>query len=866
MPLIFSLPLSIMGFRADSLHSTLNARAPQHFYQTSPLRDIPFFDVSISWILGAISDFLQLMHQYFGLVDMSYIPNQVMKALTELETSNSAGNKAEIHFQLGLCHAVGFGVASDYEHAIRLISSAAEGGFWKARLLLRSVAAALGVTLDPRIEHPSLTSTNDNLERSSLDASRRLLTQSRSHGSVSMASERRLLKSNVTPISGDTSIMPLIAAIKLGQLSEIRALVQDCENVNLQLDDGETALHYAVLTLNSSIIAILVQAEADVLQCTTDDCELPIAGSAVYRIPSNVSPASLTVLLDRVDLLKSLLEPRFGQQSEPRKEETLVNLLAWGARYQSIDCVSYLCEQLGSKPERPFDDLGVNPLSYAVRAEFLFRIALFTPRIDRTNGDVTPVIGRQLEIVRKLLDAGFPLSADDSTNLNCLHVATATSHLAVLELLLEDGKISGSNALEDISPEGFSPLGISITRRRKDVYDVLMNAGSRHHNVWPEMRGDALHCCALYPSAESVLIAKEILKTNPKAINVRDSNWRTPLHCAALREHTEMIRTLIDARANIVARDVDGYTPLGAAVAWRSVRAIKQICAALERQHQPLISWTFTDTLFGTGLLTYSPLEQLLSPGTISPAREPEMLLEPNKLERFGCCDHPFSTKSLEVLRVLLECYTHKIRLNTNFFECIFFPKDSYSGMQPAIAMGNIKAVEVILGSGKFCFDYRYLVLYAHNQRAVGVSHIADEATREAMLDYLEDCHNDEWAKRRLERCSSAWLFFPWKLYYACYGNLEQREWKRASLWLRENRFHDYRPLLLEFVPWCRTRGSLDLVSFVIGWCFMAPMIAYLIKIHQVPGTEYPLNRKIYVIICLVMVSSGTQWIHEIGH
>ncbi|KAI4662886.1 uncharacterized protein J4E79_004197 [Alternaria viburni] len=354
---------------------TLNARAPQHFYQTSPLRDIPFFD---------------LMHQYFGLVDMSYIPNQVMKALTELETSNSAGNKAEIHFQLGLCHAVGFGVASDYEHAIRLISSSAEGGFWKARLLLRSVAAALGVALDPGIEHLSLTWTNDNLELSSLDASRRLLTQSRSHDSVSTASERRLLKSNVTSISGDTSIMPLIAAIKLGQLPEIRALVQDCENVNLPLDDGETALHYAVLTLNSSIIAILVQAEADVLQCTTGDCELPISGSAVYRIPSNVSPASLTVLLDRVDLLKGLLEPRIGQQSEPRKEETLVNLLAWGARYQSIDCVSYLCEQLRSKPERPFDDLGVNPLSYAVRADFLFRIALFTPHIDRTDGDVTP--------------------------------------------------------------------------------------------------------------------------------------------------------------------------------------------------------------------------------------------------------------------------------------------------------------------------------------------------------------------------------------------------------------------------------------------------------------------------------------------
>ena len=145
-----------------------------------------------------------------------------------------------------------------------------------------------------------------------------------------------------------------------------------------------------------------------------------------------------------------------------------------------------------------------------------------------------------------------------------------------------------------------------------------------------------------------------------------------------------------------------------------------------------------TDPFLEVGWLTYSPLEQLLCPGTISPARQPEMHLEQNRVETFGCCDHPFSQKSIEVLRVLLNCYKHTTRLGINFFEHMFFSTTSYSGLEAAISMGNIEAVKLLLDSELFKPDYRCLVLYAHNQRMVGASHIADEATRESMLYYLE--------------------------------------------------------------------------------------------------------------------------------
>ncbi|KAJ5057278.1 hypothetical protein J3E72DRAFT_387986 [Bipolaris maydis] len=826
--------------RLLSQHASFNIQSHRKFDRVAPLHTIPFFD---------------LMHQYFGLVDMLYIPGQVVEALTALSISNKANNKPEVDFQLGLCHAVGFGVSIDHKEAIRLFSASATRGFQKARLLLKRIATALNIALDPEIEHLALTWRDESRKGAISENLPRLLFLPSQHSIESITGERHLVQNGNSSINVTTSIRRLVEAIKHREMEEIEALARGCENINQQLDTGETALHYAVLSLDLSIVAILLHFKADVSLCTTTECELSIPGSTENWIPSNVSPISLAVLLDRVDLLETLLEHITREQNGLKHNQTIVNLIAWGAQYQSINCIERLCKQLKCKPEQPFDDLGVNPLSYAVRNDYLFRLVLFTSSSSPTDLKTPPVVSRQHEIVQKLLEVGFPSSANESTELNCLHIAAATSDVALLTLLLDHCKTSDQNALEKISPEGFSPLGVSIVHRRKDLYDVLMEAGAKHYNVWPEMRGDAIHCCTLYPSAESLVIAKEILKKHPRAIKVRDKTGRTPLHCAALRDYDEMIKILIDAGADLSARDMDGYTPLGAAVSWRSVRAIKLICAALKRKRQPLVSWTFTDTIFGFGLLTYSPLEQLLSPGTISPAREPELLLGANRLERFGCCDHPFSQKSLKVLEILLDSYTHTTRLGTNFWEHLFFPMDSYSGTQFAVSMGNIEAVKLLLKSKKFTYDYRYLVLDAHNQRATGQNHITDETTREDMLEFLEEYH-DEQFRSRSERRRSSGLSLAWKLYYTCYGNLEQEQWKRANAWLRENRFHQYRPLFLEFVPWVRTRWSLDIVAFSIGWIFMAPMIVYFILIHRVPPTECPRPRLVYTIISLVMVSS----------
>ncbi|KAF2829379.1 ankyrin [Ophiobolus disseminans] len=817
-------------FRALAQHDNLDKRPDWKFYKAAPLRDLPFFDANLL-----------------------YVPRQVFGQLTAAHSSERVRNAGEIEFQLGLCHAVGFGVDRNYTKAVELLSKSSAHGFWKARIVLRRAAAAFATPLSPEVESLSLEWNRAAGGALDAEASRQLLVLSPLRGLGSGTKGYPLVRSQGIERlrTGPENDELLVENIKLDKFEDVEKLVREGADVNFQLDAGETALHFAILMPGTRFTTSLLQGGADALLCTTADCEI---GTSQFRhqIPSNVSPLALTVLLDRVDLLQILLQHNDRTENDSKRKATIIDLLAWGAQYQSVSCTEYLCEQHLADPGRPYDYLGVNPLSYAVRADFLFRIVLFTSGIKHTDSNISPVNERQHTIVQLLLKAGFPLQVDEETGLNCLHIAAAMSEVGLLKLLLES--MSDPKELEAVSPDGFSPLGIAITRGQEGAFWALILAGANLSHAWPEIRGHALHCCALYPSAASITIATKILKSHPRAVNAQEKSWRTPLHCAAFREHTEMIELLINTHANTSARDFQGYTPLGAAVSGRSIRAIRQICTALDRKRQPHVSWVFGDPFFETGWLTYSPLEQLLGPGTISPAREPEMRLESSRLETFGCCDFPFSQTSLQVLSVLVECYKHRTRPGTNFFEHMFFAKELYCGIHTAIAMGNIGAVKLILESKKWKHNYRYLVLDAHNQRMVGASHIADEATREDMLKYLEVCLDEDFRSRREQR-NSSWLSIVWKTYYACWGNFEQAQWTRASNWLRDNRRHGYRPVFLEFVPWVQTRWSISIASFVIGWLFMAPMVVYFVLIHRVPPTECPRRRKIYASIALALVS-----------
>jgi hypothetical protein len=202
------------------------------------------------------------MHQYFDLVDMLYIPEQVFEQLRASQISSSRRNTGEVEFQLGLCHAAGFGVQRNYDETIRLFSESAAKGFWLARVILRRVATAVGAALDPEVEHLSLEWRNGAGGKVDTEAFRQLLVHIPPRGLASGTSGHHLAESKrnalvPTAPSGDGR---LIEAMKLGQVDNIQRLIQEVTDINFQLDAGETALHYAVVFPDPDIASSILRA------------------------------------------------------------------------------------------------------------------------------------------------------------------------------------------------------------------------------------------------------------------------------------------------------------------------------------------------------------------------------------------------------------------------------------------------------------------------------------------------------------------------------------------------------------------------------------------------------------------------------
>ncbi|KAF2799730.1 ankyrin, partial [Melanomma pulvis-pyrius CBS 109.77] len=174
---------------------------------------------------------------------------------------------------------------------------------------------------------------------------------------------------------------------------------------------------------------------------------------------------------------------------------------------------------------------------------------------------------------------------------SCLHILAEGADSILLASLLPSILEISSAELESNSTRGYSPLGTAIVSGSIEAARILLRYGADPYNSRPKRRAHALHCCALYPSKMAVELAKELLSQDPQCLEARDDEGRTPLHCAAFREHNEMVELLIREGSKLITYDWEGYTPLGAAVSARSIRAVKQICNALRRCHLPHTAW-----------------------------------------------------------------------------------------------------------------------------------------------------------------------------------------------------------------------------------------------------------------------------------
>ncbi|GEM_PF-972179 len=121
-----------------------------------------------------------------------------------------------------------------------------------------------------------------------------------------------------------------------------------------------------------------------------------------------------------------------------------------------------------------------------------------------------------------------------------------------IETLLKKGA-----KVNEIDPEGFTPMHWACAGGRKDLVETLLKAGA-DINVRSALGASGLMFAVRHGHTEVV----KLLLSKRADANVRTDNSWTALMLAALTGRTELVRLLLDAAADIDVTDINGLTPL----------------------------------------------------------------------------------------------------------------------------------------------------------------------------------------------------------------------------------------------------------------------------------------------------------------
>jgi ankyrin repeat protein len=236
-----------------------------------------------------------------------------------------------------------------------------------------------------------------------------------------------------------TAAVPLVDAVRAGDVSAVRALLQRKVNVDAAEPDGATALHWAVLRDDLATVDLLLAAKAKVavtndygvtplwLACTNGNAEIVArllkagadpnsrrsTGESVLMVAARTGKAGVVELLLAAGAAVDAKEPTRGQTA-----------LMWAAAEGHVSAARALLAKGASVGAR--SSAGYTPLLLAARE------------------------GR-VDVTRLLLEAGGNVNDEAADGTTALVIATIRGRLEYAKFLLEQG------ANPNVGP-GFTPL------------------------------------------------------------------------------------------------------------------------------------------------------------------------------------------------------------------------------------------------------------------------------------------------------------------------------------------------------------------------------------------------------------------------
>ncbi|WP_353287768.1 ankyrin repeat domain-containing protein [Wolbachia endosymbiont (group B) of Gerris lacustris] len=435
------------------------------------------------------------------------------------------------------------------------------------------------------------------------------------------AVKRRDISSSHTDLNSDTTRSSrkaeldkeLLSATKIGNLSEVKNLVNQGASVDAEDKDGNTPFHNAALKGYLTIAQYLVEKGVDV-NASNEDGWTPMHGSAlkghleVVRFliekGANISaenifgekPIHCAAKRNNKDIIEVLLRKGASINDADKNGRTPLYFASWNGY---LGLVEYFVRDKKANINIK-DKYGKTPLDVAIDRNHISVIGYLSKKqlelckellVVVQSGDLSKVqdlvnqgasldiqsedgltllhfafINNRLDIAGYLIKEGVDINVRDNDGATCLHYVSRFGRLNAVKYLISKGADIDAEDSNDRTPLDVADSSIiKILRQAHLDKELLITVQSsdleRIKSLIAQGVSKDEHGAYYFAWIGNLGTVKFIVE-NEGGVNVTDKYGCTLLHWAARGGHLEIVKFLLEKGANINARSILGRTPI----------------------------------------------------------------------------------------------------------------------------------------------------------------------------------------------------------------------------------------------------------------------------------------------------------------